>query len=388
MPSKMRHADSTRTGVASTTLKARLEQAEREEHLRAANATLARENSKLRYRQSEMLAALGTMIDTAAQGLVIPRVAKPLIKSGRRHAEEKAIICVGDLQLAKTTPTYNTDVCERRMGRYAEIAAKLTMIQRSDHPVNDARVYLLGDILEGELIFPHQAHQLDRSLYSQLMIDAPRIIVNYLRSLLTVFRHVHVVCVPGNHGALGGRAGRAYNPESNADRMLYRLVQGLLAAEPRLSWQIPYQRNEAAWYAVDYPFGGVRNGFMLFHGDQIPNPGSASTGTIARRVWGYSAGAIAEPFDNVIFGHWHTPKYIPLNKLGVWCNGSVESTNTYAQERLSAIGQPIQLMMFCHEERGVTGQYWVKLEDKPVESPQFYHSQIEPLPPVPKPALL
>ena len=367
-----------------TTLKDFALSNEREATLRQANANLARQLERVRNGQDELIRAVHSAIDTAAASLEIPRVPKPIYRSGKSHGEEKAILCVGDMQLAKVTPTYNTAVCEARMERYAQAVASITKIMRSDHPVNDAHIHLLGDIIEGEMIFPHQAHQIDSGLYTQLMVDAPRILINFIRQMLTVFRHIHITAIPGNHGQFGGRGWKAYSPETNADRMLYRLLQGLLANEPRVTWQIPYARHESAWYAVDYPFGReAGHGILMFHGNQIPNVGSASTGTIARRIWGFSAGAIAEPFEIVEFGHWHTPKYIPLNKIHVFCNGSTESTNIYAQERLSAIGQPVQLMYFMSPKRGITAQYWLQLEPKPVTAEQSYDlPAIEPYTPV------
>jgi len=343
------------------------------QELRQANANLARNLQREREKKEDLVSAIHSAIDTAAAGLIIPRVPRPPIRFGNHGKEEVALISVSDLQLAKVTPTYNTEICERRMETYAEAINRIVNIQRSDHPVRDARIYLIGDIIEGELIFPHQSYQIDAGLFTQLMVDAPRILVNFVRSLLTTFRHIHVVAVEGNHGALGGPVRKQYNPETNADKMVYRYMSALMANEPRVSWQIAHRANEVAWYAVDYPFAPKRDhGVMIFHGHQIPNVGSASTGTIARRIWGYASGAIPEPFENVIFGHWHTPKYIPMNRVHVFCNGSVESTNIYAQERLSAIGQPVQLLAFMHPNRGVTAQYWVTLEKNPIFVEQGY----------------
>ena len=353
------------------TLKEFSEKDEREAELRRQNLSLLRQLDKAKHRNDEIIAALRSAIEEAASGLSIPCVPPPTLKK-TRHTEEKAIVLVSDLQLAKVTPTYNSEICERRMMAYADSILRVTEVQRSDHPVNDARVYFLGDILEGELIFPHQAHQIDSGLFTQLMVDGPRICINFLRRLLTGFRQIHVACVPGNHGELGGPMRRAYNPESNADRMLYRHIQIALANEPRLSWQIAYGRNESAWYLVDHAFGRESFGNFCFHGQQIPNVASASVGTIARRIWGYSSGGIAEPFQNVFFGHHHSPKYIPINRLEVFCNGSTESTNIYAQERFSAIGQPIQLLVFQHPEKNITAQYWIKLEKEPITAEQSF----------------
>src|SRR5690606_3245952 len=117
------------------------------------------------------------------------------------------------------------DVCEQRIELLCDKTERLVNIQRSDHPVRKLRVWMLGDIIEGELIFPGQPHLIDSSLYRQVTVDGPRICANYLRRMLALFEEVEVVCVIGNHGRLGGRASRDYNPETNADRMLYRILQ-------------------------------------------------------------------------------------------------------------------------------------------------------------------
>jgi hypothetical protein len=154
------------------------------------------------------------------------------------------------------------------------------------------------------------------------------------------------------------------NPETNADRMLYTITQQLLAAETRLTWQIAYKPHDTGWYEVAYPFGPERgHGFLLFHGDQISNASTCSTRTIATRIWGWASGAVPEPFQYAVWGHWHSPKRIKMNRIIGWCNGSTESTNTFAQERLSAVGEPEQLLMFCHPDRGVTAEYWVNLKE-------------------------
>ena len=80
-------------------------------------------------------------------------------------------------------------------------------------------VLALGDIVEGELIFPGQSHLIDSSLYRQVTVDGPRIMHTFFSILLENFKEVEVYWVIGNHGALGGRSRRDYNPETNADRM-------------------------------------------------------------------------------------------------------------------------------------------------------------------------
>jgi hypothetical protein len=341
--------------------------------LRKANHALSRKLFESNDRAERMIAAVESSMELAISSLVLPPVPlwSPKVKTSKGRAE-KALVVASDLQLGKITPSYTSDVCAERMQRYAEKVLQLTEIQRSDHPVDEARVYLLGDIVEGETIFPHQAFQIDSSLFIQVTRGA-EIITNFLRTLLSGFKRLHVVGVIGNHGRIGGKRSMVSSPETNSDRLLYHLARELTRKEgDRISWHIPYEKHESAWYAVDYPFGKFSgdsdvnplndpHGFLLFHGDQIPGSASHSVATIGKHIYGYASGAVPEPFQYAIYGHWHTPKRFEMNKYTVWCNGSVESDNRYAQERLAAMGAPKQLLLFAHPQRGVSAEYWVAL---------------------------
>jgi hypothetical protein len=47
-----------------------------------------------------------------------------------------------------------------------------------------------------------------------------------------------------------------------------------------------------------------------------------------------------------------------FNTVQMRISGSPESTNTYAVERLAAVGRPSQPLMFVHPEKGiVTAEY-------------------------------
>jgi hypothetical protein len=331
---------------------------------------LQRQLAKEKDRTADLVQAVRSAVVESAAGLIIPPVPRPP-RQRKRGEPEKALVTLSDLQLGKVTATYNTEVAEARVYAYARKVIKLAQIQQADHPVREARVYMLGDMIEGELIFPNQPFQIDSSIFRQVCVDGPRILTQFLRILLTSFDKVHVVCVIGNHGRTGSRH-QVVNPETNYDRMLYENVRGQLKNEKRITWNIPFEQNDRAWYAVDYPFGGYYggdsevnaahpHGFLLFHGDQVSNSAAASTKAIATRVWGWASGAVPEPFCYAIWGHWHSPKRIQLNNIVAWCNGSVESTNTFAQERLSAMGKPEQLLLFCHPRVGVSAEYWIQL---------------------------
>ena len=317
-----------------------------------------REIAKLKKSRAELAEAVYRAASDCFSALELAPVAPPK-RGAKDGGAEVAVAWLGDLQLGKVTPTYNSKVCEQRIQHYADKVRSLTDIQRKDHPVSEARVWMLGDIIEGLTIFPGQQWLVDSSLYRQIALDGPRILGNFLRSMLGDFDRVHVTAVIGNHGRLG-RTGE-YDPESNGDRMVYRITQQLLESEKRLTWTIPDGMGERHWYAVDR-IGNYS--CLLFHGDQFGGKfqGTLTRLGVQRKVGGWKAGAIPEKFNDVAFGHWHQNYEDNVCATIVRCNGSPESTNTFAQEALAAMSVPFQRLQFVHPKAGrVTAEYKVWL---------------------------
>lgn len=275
----------------------------------------------------------------------------------RTKGEEIAVAVLSDWQLAKKTSTYNSKVCEKRIEKFAQKVLRLTKIQRSDHPVKTCRVWCLGDLIEGELIFAGQAHLIDSSLYRQTIVDGPRILVNFIRTLLTEFDKIYVSVVPGNHGRFGGRQHRDYHPDTNADRMLAGVAQQVLHDEPRVTWNISEGLLEGGWYAID-DIGGYKT--LLFHGDQIQG-GLTTENHVKKLTLGWRAGAIRGGFNDAFLGHFHVVKKFTFGDVTVRVSGSPESDNAYAVRSLGSFSLPSQHLQFVKPGRGVTCEYTVWL---------------------------
>lgn len=326
--------------------------------LREANRRLLRALDKAKASREELVDAVYRAAKDAASGLTIAPVPIPPQDRRKTARTEVAVAMLSDWQLGKRTPTYTSEVCEARVRRYADKVARLTDIQRSSHPVREVRVWLLGDLVEGELIFPGQAHRIDASLYRQVVVDGPRILGDFLRSMLGAFERVHVTAVIGNHGAIGGPVRRESHPETNADMMLARIVSEVVT-DPRLTWTLTEPTGERGWYAIDH-IG--RYSCLLFHGDQV-------RGGFAGFPWyGFGKKVLGwrqtmEPFTDAACGHWHQPVSFPLNEVIVRVNGSTESDNTYALENLASAGRPCQWLYFVNPDKGrVTAEYRVWLD--------------------------
>jgi hypothetical protein len=288
------------------------------------------------------------------------------VTSGGAGSPEVAVMMYSDLQLGKKTPSYNTQVAETRSATYADVAVKLVNIKRHAHPIDEAHVWLLGDIVEGEMIFPGQAYQIDSGLYRQAIVNGPRIVKGFLDTMLANFKKVHVAAVIGNHGALLGRVlSRKLHPESNADLFLYEIVRMMYeqAGEDRITFDIPVMEGSeyGPWYTVD-KIGNYSS--MLFHGDQIKGHSTFPWYGFDKKVKGWHVlGSFPEfpmeSFRDAACGHWHVPTSFEVNGIEIRVNGTFESYNMYAQMELASMGMPKQRMMMVHPDHG-----WVTDENK------------------------
>lgn len=273
--------------------------------------------------------------------------------------DEHPIALLSDLQTGKVTPDYNSEVARQRVMAYAKKIVKIATHNRND--MKSITVCMLGDMLEGVDIFPGQQWLIDSTLYDQMFNTTPVILADFCRYLLAHFERVTVVAVDGNHGRIGRRG--QFGPSDNADRMVYRILAMLLRDEPRFALNMTDPDNERNWYQV-VEWGNYSA--MLIHGDQIRGHSGFPWYGLAKKVNGWGSGGVPERFTDLFMGHWHQLARIPLNHRAVWCNGSTESTNTYASESLAAQSEPAQWLLFVDPERGcVNASYGVQLKENP-----------------------
>jgi hypothetical protein len=324
--------------------------------LRSENRRLARLADKYKNVKDEAVVALYEAAFGAFSTFNLPKISKPNLKKNY-GAPETAVAVFADWQLGKVTPDYNSAVAAERIEMYTEKLLEITEIQRKHHPVNDLHVWMLGDIVEGEEIFPGQAHLIDSGLYRQVGVNGPEILTKFLRTALENFEHVHVTGVIGNHGAVGGRARKQHDPETNMDRLLYQIIRLIFKDEPRITFNIPDGKGERHWYAVDR-IGDYSS--LLIHGDQLPSP-NAFHGYY-KKIMGWKDGAIPEHFDDVFMGHYHQSFKMTIGSATLRISGSPESYNTYAQEFFQSMSRPSQQLMYVHPENGITCEYSIWLD--------------------------
>ncbi len=315
--------------------------------LRTANIRLQRQLKAATVKRDDMIEAIFQAASAAAcrQGLAV--APKPETEQRRKNIEI-ALVHATDFQCGKISPTFNMGILADRIALFSRKIARITEIQRSDHPVKECVLMLGGDMVEGIQIFPGQVYEVEAGLYDQTFACA-RIIEQLCVDLLAAFERVRVITEYGNHGRLGRKGD--YPVVDNIDRMVYAIVESRFGGEKRIS----FAHSSDFFNTVE--IGNYRA--LLIHGDEI-----GSAGGIVRKCTSWASGAIPWDFKDVYIGHFHTPQTLALPNAGrAFVTGSPESANSYAAEVCAATGTPSQRLHYIDPERGrVTSEHTIWLE--------------------------
>jgi hypothetical protein len=314
-----------------------------------------RDENRMLRRKISVGSGLSALIASAVEesfsepaNFVTPR--PPKMVAGRGE-EEVAVAHVSDVQFGKVTKSYDSAIASARLMEYAVRVGKCIERHRAYARVDDLRLMLGGDVVEGETVFGSQAFEIDSGVMQQAVRSAPEAIARMIFYWLGIVKRIHVVGVPGNHGRVG-RKGEG-NPSTNWDSVCMEVVRmmvmgkgGSRGLEKRVTWNIPDD-----WYAVDDVLGTK---ILLIHGDNLLT--SVFGGSpFQRKMLSWRSGGLdgAENFDAVLFGHYHTYCSGEINNARWYCNGSTESDSNFAQRAVAARGWPKQRLQFYSREHGL-----------------------------------
>lgn len=338
---------------------------EQQQELQELRAELARLNRRL-AREHDQKIRLEETVSVAAKAAFsswpAPRIPKPRVRARRKDPETVVAMC-SDWHYGSVTPDFNPEVCERRVRDYAEKIIQLAGIQRADHPVKEFRLWLLGDLVTGEAMFPSQAWEIDSSAVEQAF-GVGRIISDLALTLLPHFERGTIVGVPGNH-SIGSTHKSPYSPDTRLDTVAYLAAKERLAKVDRISWRIARAQDGDSGRILVDRVGDY--GTLLTHGDLFRGSGGMAqipfyAMTVKPLRWRdmMIAGEIP-PFTDLAAGHWHKTTRYPIGSMVLRIGGTLQTYDPYSREQIAAATLPQQTLLFVHPERGVTAEYVVDL---------------------------
>lgn len=270
-------------------------------------------------------------------------------RAQRKHREYEAVLTIADLQWGKVTDSYDSDVAYDRLMQLIDPVVSIA----DRFAVNKLHVWLLGDLVEGSVIYPAQSWSVDSPAFEQAMFGVSQGIYDLLVRLMERFRVIEVSEVAGNHGRAGStKAGVPVrdNWDSVAAAAVY-----LMLKQARAEGRVRMQLNDK-WYEHREV---CKNGCLLFHGHQLR---SLASSTVQKRLLGWATDHNIPDWRYAFCGHWHNPSVFSINDRYLYVSGSLDSDDKYAQESLSLTGEPLQRMYIFHERGGMVSSSMLRVD--------------------------
>jgi len=256
---------------------------------------------------------------------------------------------------------FDTEICHRRIKRVIDTTINLThhVLAQPDYP--GFVLKLGGDNINGII---HEELEIgsDKRFMEQIIEIADALHASILK-LVSVYKRVYVVGVPGNHGRSTKKPMAKFNAATNADWLVYQMLERFLlplVAKGVVVFNCPPARD------VTYKVAGRR--FRLTHGDQFRGGdgmigflGPVTRGKHKKLSMAMSLPTDNEQFETMEIGHFHTLHQTP----SLIANGSIKGYDEYALSNSFGYEPPQQALYLTHEKFGINHFMPVLADERP-----------------------
>lgn len=329
-----------------------------ESRLEHQNRLLTSENRRLRGQLLDEDHFIERTRDVIAS--IDPPERFPIIKPIKNeYTPQSLVILFSDAQVGELVELeetqlgeYNIEIFEQRVKIYYDSIMSITNRERLTTPINEAHIFFIGDIVEGERIYRGQGARIQTNLVDQFF-RGMSITSRFVSELSANFDTVNISCIAGNHGRVGKKDEAKFYV--NWDYMLYRYMADTLSTLDNISWTIP-----KSWWTIA-EVEGFR--FYLTHGDDLVRymgvPWYAMERADGRTT--KMLQMIGQEYDHMVIGHHHQAIMWDAGPGERIVNGSFSSANYYAAKKMHLMTHPRQVIFGVHPDRGITFRYFIGL---------------------------
>ena len=278
--------------------------------------------------------------------------------------DQYAILECGDWQLGSAWKAFDTHAGAmstgeilKRIETLTERTIRLVNLQRHKVNIPTLVVNLLGDIIEGESIYPGQRGQIDLSAYGQFVVCVGHM-EKMLRTFLQHFEEVLVYAVPGNHGRMG-RKDEGNDPHDNWDMLCYNYVMERFKDEPRIKWNISLLN--LCVYVLPHAPKWVH---AILHGNEIRSYDGFPSATSLVKKTDRIGDVTQLPIHFAHMGHFHVGVTLDKSFGTRIVNGPLTGESPLATRNFLST-RPHQKLFGLHPEYGLTFSYPVYVTDPP-----------------------
>jgi len=278
---------------------------------------------------------------TVSQADFTPQKLYP--KNIRKGHEEEMILHLTDVHIG----CYSEEVLKEKIDKLFSAVTQITQIHRSAYSIRKLNIFMTGDIVDGDGIFPGQSYEQKFYLMQQIFTFGAPHMANLLNRLSEHFEEVEIHCVRGNHG----RKDKFTDPQINFDNVFYEVLRMATGKNARIKWNITWD-----WYN----YATIqKTTFMLIHGNQIKTWLNLPFYGLKEKAMRWK-GSMPQDFRYVFMGHYHTNLYFEWNNFEAYTAGTWKDRDAFAEEVLGMKSSTTQKIYGIHDGR-LTFNYPINL---------------------------
>lgn len=219
------------------------------------------------------------------------------------HEVDDIIVMLSDLQIGACSTADGYDpMPEETIQRYVDIYCDnlIRMFARRNLLIRTIHIFMLGDIVDGELIYPKQK-TIDMGMQLKIAVRVTRQIIEVLRRYAA---NIKVHTVAGNHG----RITHSHHKASNWDNVIYDTLEIVYEGIDDVtvdSTREFVKVSEIGKWRFLYTHGDIINGMIT------RNKAITKSNGMHRRM----------PHDAMLLAHFHTVMMFYYNRLPIMVNG-------------------------------------------------------------------
>lgn len=287
---------------------------------------------------------------------IVPKIKftpQKLKKQEIKNNKEEVVLNLNDVHIGR----YSVEMLKKKADILTSSILEIVKIQRAGADINKLVINMVGDIVDGDGIFPNQPYEQKFYLMEQMFEVGLPVISGMINELSNHFESVEINCVYGNHG----RVSKFTDPELNFDLIFYNILKLATQNNKRLKWNISKK-----WYMI---VKISKFGFLLTHGHfiktwlNIPFYGIKEKGmrwqgsltkqetVMINKEW---VKVQKEYWDYIVMGHFHTSLYFRWNNWRCILGGTWLNRDDFAESVLGLDSATEQTLYAVHEKRGIT----------------------------------
>lgn len=263
---------------------------------------------------------------------------------GSDDKEEKAVVLWSDMHIGR----YSVELMNKKIASFYSAIIKMIKAQRTSIPIKELHIFMLGDIVDGDDIYPTQSYEQKFYLMEQMFTYGLPMVTNLINQLSNHFESITISCVSGNHG----RKSKNTDTRLNFDTIFYEACKLATASNTRIKWNITWE-----WYQIVEIYG---NRFLLTHGANIRSWLNIPFYGIIQKGMRWQ-GSLPEKWNYLCMGHFHTNLFFKWNNFKTFMNGTWLNNDDYALRELGMDSSTEQVLFGVSQRKGTTWRYDIKL---------------------------